>query len=350
MTGARLSTGSGRLERVERRRRVLAVRWLAIALTALTVLATAGARPVQAQDQYTLIVSGASGNATFKENHDRWRAALVTALRNLPAFDDDHLIVLAETPGPGMGRASRAGVRQAVARLAGQMGDDAVLYVVLVGHGSFDGIDAKFNLVGPDLEAAEWDALLRRLPGRLVFVNTTNASFPFLERLAGRGRIIVTATESAVQRYDTVFPEFFVEAFGEPAADNDKDGRISILEAFEFASFGVRRWYQRQGRLSTERALLDDTGDGRGTEAGQPGPDGLAAARLYLGAGLEEADVVRDPVLAPLVARRRALRQAVDDVKAAKDDMSADAYLGELERVLIDLARVSRQIRRRTSS
>ena len=317
----------------------------------LTIVVTSlGARPAVAQDQFTLLVTGASGGATFKENHDRWRAVLVTALRNLPAFDDDHLIALAETPGPGIGRASREGVRQAVQQLAGRMGEDAVLYVVLIGHGSFDGIDAKFNLAGPDLEAAEWDALLSRLPGRLVFVNTTSASFPFLERLAGRGRTIVTATESVVQRYDTVFPEFFVEAFVEPAADSDRDGRVSILEAFEFASFGVRQWYQQRGQLATERALIDDNGDGRGKEAGQPGQDGMTAARLYLGAGLEEAEVVTDPRLAPLVARRQALRQAVDDLKAAKANMSAEVYLGDLERVLIELARVSRQIRRASSS
>ena len=328
------------------------VAWLAkLCVGVLTLLVTGlGARPAVAQDQYTLLVTGASGGEKFKENHDRWRAALVTALRNLPVFDDDHLIVLAETPGPGIGRASGQGVRQAAEQLGGRMGEGAVLYVVLIGHGSFDGIDAKFNLVGPDLEAAEWDALLSRLPGRLVFVNTTSASFPFLEKLTGRGRTIVTATESAVQRYDTVFPEFFVGAFVEPAADRDKDGRISILEAFEFASFGVRQWYQQRGQLATERALLDDNGDGRGTEAGQPGPDGSRAARLYLGAGLEEAEVVTDPRLAPLVARREELRQVVDDLKAAKADRSAEAYLRDLERVLLELARVSRQIRLRASS
>ena len=321
-----------------------------VSVAVLTILVLGlGVRPTVAQDQYTLLVTGASGGAAFKENHDRWRASLVTALRTHPTFDDDHLIVLAETPGPGIGRASRAGVRQAAEQLAGRMGEDAVLYVVLIGHGSFDGIDAKFNLVGPDLEAAEWDALLSRVPGRLVFVNTTSTSFPFLARLSGRGRTIVTATESAVQRYDTVFPEFFVAAFVDPAADRDKDDRVSMLEAFEFASFGVRRWYQQMGRLATERALIDDNGDGRGTEAGQPGTDGLIAARLYLGAGLSEAEVVTDPRLAPLVARRQELRQAVDDLKAAKTDMRVEVYLDDLERMLIELARVSRQIRRASS-
>ena len=314
------------------------------------VMTGLGAGPALAQDQYTLLVTGASGGATFKETQDRWRATLVTALRTLPAFDDEHLVVLAETPGPGVGRASREGVRRAVEELAGRMGEDAVLYVVLIGHGSFDGIDAKFNLVGPDFEAAEWDALLSVLPGRLVLVNTTSASFPFLERLAARGRTIVTATQSAAQRYDTVFPEFFVGAFADASADRDKDGRVSILEAFEYASAGVERWYQQRGQLATERAVIDDNGDGRGTEAGQPGTDGLAAARLFLGAGLEEAALVTDPVLAPLVARRQALQMAVDDLKATKNDMATDVYLRRLEQLLIDLARVSRQLRLRAAS
>ena len=110
-----------------------------------------------------------------------------------------------------------------------------------------------------------------------------------------------------------------------------------------------RQWYQQRGQLATERALIDDNGDGRGKEAGQPGPDGVIAARLYLGAGLEEAEAAADPRLAPLVARRQALRQAVDDLKAAKAAMGAEVYLADLERVLIELARVSRQIRRASS-
>ena len=315
----------------------------------LLAVILAGAVPVasSAQDRYALVVSGASGGAAFQEKHARWRTALVTALRGSPRFDDDHLIVLAETPGPGVGRASRAGVRQALDRLAGRMGEDAVLYVVLIGHGSFDGVDAKFNLVGPDLEAREWDRWLRELPGRLVLVNTSSSSFPFLRRLSGPGRTVVTATESAAQRYDTVFPEFFIGSLTDDAADGDKDGRVSVLEAFEFASLGVREWYRRRGRLATERPLIDDNGDGRGREAGQPGPDGPVAARLHIGAGPAAASpAAADPAAAALLARRAALEEAVHALKAARPRLPAAAYLDELERTLIELARVSRQIRR----
>ena len=319
-------------------------RWAGVALSVVAIWVTDGGA-VLAQDQYTLLITGASGGAAYAARYDEWRSRLVTALRNVPGFDDQYLIVLAETPGPGVGRASRDGVRDAVDRLSERMDDEAVLYVVLMGHGSFDGIDAKFNLVGPDLEAREWSAWLDRVPGRVVVVNTTSVSSPFIERLSGRRRTIVTATESTVQRYDTVFPEFFVAAFVARAGDSDKNGRVSILEAFDFASREVRRWYQDQGRLSTERALLDDSGDGRGREAGQPGLDGLRAASQFLGAGPARADIVTDPQLAPLVARRDVLIEDLQELRAVKTQMSPDAYLRELERMLVELARVSRRLR-----
>ncbi len=297
------------------------------------VLAGAAPAALSAQDRYALVISGASGGAAFQERHAQWRTALVTALRGAPRFDEDHLIVLAETPGPGVGRASRAGVRQALDRLADRMDEDAVLYVVLIGHGSFDGVDAKFNLVGPDLEAREWDRWLRELPGRLVFVNTSSSSFPFLRRLSGPGRTVVTATESAAQRYDTVFPQFFIGSLTDDAADEDKDGRVSVLEAFEFASFGVRQWYRQRGRLATERPLLDDNGDGVGREAGLPGLDGQAAARLHVGAGRGAAlPPSTDPAVALLMARRAALEEAVNELKAVRPRMSEASYLEGLER------------------
>ena len=305
---------------------------------------------VIAQDHYTLLVTGASGGTGFQTQFDEWRATLVTALRNQPTFDDDHLVVLTETPGPGVGRASADGVRQALDKFAQRAMYDAVLYVVLIGHGSFDGVDAKFNLVGPDLEAAAWRTLLDGIPGQVVVVNTTSASFPFLSRLSGPNRIVVTATESTVQRYDTVFPQFFVEAFADLSADRDKNGRVSLLEAFDFASARVRQWYQQHGRLATERALLDDNGDGRGREAGQPGPDGSIAARLHLGAGSETPSLRADPLLRPLVTQRQILMRAIRDLLAVKSQMAEFDYLREVERLLVDLARVSREIRVRSRS
>ena len=305
---------------------------------------------VHAGDYFTLVVSGASGGAEYAERYDRWRSGLVAALRAQPGFRADHLLVLAETPGPGVGCATREGVRRAIGELAPRMDEQSVLFILLLGHGSFDGRDAKFNLVGPDLEAAEWAALVDPLPGRLVFVNTTAASEPFLAPLAGGGRIVITATESPVQRYATIFPEFLIRAFVDSAGDVDRNGRVSVWEAFVYASAGVRRWYQERGRLATERALLDDTGDARGIDAGD-GDDfprvGLAAA-VYVGAGVDEVSTGRGEELDRLAARRAALDIEVAELRASRDSMAPERYAAELERLLLELARVSRDMRRLT--
>lgn len=310
----------------------------------LVALVAAWTAPVSAQDRFALVVSGASGGEPYAERYDRWRAAMVATLRGDLRFPDAHLFVLGETPGSGVGRASREGIRQAIAGLRDRMTGAALLLVVLIGHGTFDGVDAKFNLVGPDLEAREWRDLLDPLPGRLIFVNTTSASFPFMGRLADEGRIIITATDSAAQRYATRFSEFFVTGFDPASTDFDKDGRVSIWEAFMFASREVQRWYEQQGRLSTERPVLDDTGDGVGKEAGEPGLDGLLARRTFLEPAVEPA-LGDNPALIELFDRRERLEAEVDALKARRDDMTPDAYARELERLLIALARVSREIR-----
>ena len=320
--------------------------WAAAVFPALLVAPDAAV----AGDYFALIVSGASGGSEYAERHDRWRSGLVAALRAQPGFRDDHLLVLAEAPASGAGYATREGVRRAVQEIAVRMNEQSVLLVLLLGHGTFDGQEAKFNLVGPDLAAADWAALVDPLPGRLVFVNTTAASAPFLAPLARAGRIVITATESPVQRYATVFPEFLTRAFVDAAGDADRNGRVSVWEAFAYASAGVRRWYQERGRLATERALLDDTGDGRGIDAGDGGdgaPVGPAAA-VYVGAGAGDVSTGRGEEMDRLAIRRAALDVEVAELRAARESMPPERYAAELERLLLELARVSRDMRRLT--
>ena len=226
---------------------------------------------------------------------------------------------------------------------------DDVLLIVLIGHGTFDGTDAKFNLVGRDLESAEWSELLRALPGRLIFVNTASASFPFLERLAAPRRIVVTATDSPAQRFDTVFPEYFIRSLSDTAADIDKNGRISVWEAFAAASASVGRHYQQRGQLSTERALLDDNGDGVGNEPATPAADGSYASRTYLDESLPGA-APTDETLLKLLQRKTVLEAEADDLKIRKAFLSAAEYAKEFERIMIELAQVSHDIRARTKS
>ena len=317
-----------------------------VATAGLVLLAAPGA--ADARDYFTLIVSGASGGPEYAERHDRWRSGIVAALRVQPGYRDDHLLVLAETPGPGIGRATREGVRRAVEELAARMDEQSVLWILLLGHGTFDGREARFNLVGPDMTAVEWAALVDPLPGRLVFVNTTAASAPFLGPLAKPGRVAITATESPVQRYATVFPEFLARAFVDEAGDLDRNGRLSVWEAFAYASAGVRRWYEERGRLATERALLDDAGDGRGVDAGDDEGAlraGLAAA-VYVGAGVEDVAAGGSGEMARLAARRAALDVEVAELRAARESLPPERYAAELERLLLELARVSRDMRR----
>ncbi len=299
-----------------------------------------------AQQRFALIVSGASGGSPYAERYDRWRGALVSSLRSDLHFQEEDLFVLAETPGPRVGRASQEGIRQVTRTLARRLSDDATLLVVLIGHGTFDGIDAKFNLVGPDLDAAEWRSLLEPLPGRLIFANTTSASFPFLEHLTGERRIVITATNSPEQRYETQFAAFFVEALKTEASDFDKDGRVSIWEAFTRASSGVERWYEQQGRVSTERPILDDTGDGVGKVAGEPGLDGTLARRVFLDRSAE-ADQISDRRLSGLLDQRKSLELEVEVLKARVGQLARHTYEAEMEILLLKLARVSHEIRAR---
>ena len=161
---------------------------------------------------------------------------------------------------------------------------------------------------------------------------------------------MIAATASPAQRYDTVFPRFFSAAVGDPAADADKDGRVSVWEAFMSASAQVRRWYQQEGRLATERAVLDDSGDGIGGDADRPGDDGRLAASLYFGAGVARPAALDNPALAPLVARREALEAEVAALRERKDTLPEAEYAQELERLLVELARVSRELRRAASN
>jgi hypothetical protein len=301
-----------------------------------------------AEDRYALIVSGAAGGPAYVQPYEQLVADLSKTLVERLKFDREKVTVFSDTDRPGAA-ATAENVRRALTAISRSMGRDDLLFVMLIGHGTFDGVDAKFNLVGPDLESAEWSTLLKPLPGRLVLVNTTAGSFPFLERLAGPHRVVITATDSAAQRFDTVLAQYFIKALADEGADLDKNGRISIWEAFASASAGVRRHYQQRGQLSTERALIDDNGDGVGKESNDPGEDGSYASRTYLDESLPDA-APTDEVLLKLLQRRATLETEVEDLKIRRTFLPATEYAKEFERIMIELAKVSRDIRVRAKS
>jgi hypothetical protein len=311
----------------------------------LAALAAPAAAPAMAAERYALIVSGANGDASYADQYGKWRAALVTALHEQLKIDERQIETLFDG-GDAAHAATAAGVRHAIENLRANLRADDLLVIFMIGHGTFDGVEAKFNLVGPDLSGAEWAALLKPLPGRLVIVDATAASFPYLERLAGPRRIVITATDSAAQRFDTVFPEYFIKALTDTSADIDKNGRVSIWEAFLASSLGVRRYDEQRGQLATERALLDDNGDGIGREAGGEGDDGSVASRSYLDADVPGAAPTDEELLA-LLQKRATLELDIEDLKQRRLLMTPDDYQKEFERIMIELARVSRDVRRK---
>jgi hypothetical protein len=298
--------------------------------------------PALAAERYAVIVSGAAGGEVFAALMQKWRLDLAQILKSRFAFPDANVTVLDED-ATGDLKSTAENVRDTFAILRSRLTRDDTLFLVFLGHGTFDGMDAKFNLVGPDLSATDWRGLLGGLPGRMVVVNTTETSFPFIQELSIRGRIVITATDSIQQRFATVFPEFFVRALADPAIDVDKDGRVSIWEAFVAGSAGVKQYYEQGGRLASERPLLDDNGDAEGREADTPGADGDLARTVFLDSSVGATST--NPVMADLERRRLELERKLEDLKLRRSSMSEAQYQAEAERILVELAKINQQIR-----
>jgi hypothetical protein len=226
------------------------------------------------------------------------------------------------------------------------------LWIVLLGHGTFDGREAKFNLRGPDvsdLELAGWLAPIKR---PVVVLDCSASSGPFLNRLSGPDRIIVTATRSGHEQNFARFGEYLAEAIGDPRADLDKDGQVSLLEGFLTAGNRVNEYYRTRSQLATEHALLDDNGDKLGTPAdffhgvrttrrAKDGAavDGARAHQLHL------IKSERERAIPPETRRRRdQLELAVAALRDKKDKLTEDDFYAQLEKLMLDLARLYRGV------
>ena len=297
---------------------------------------------------FLLIVVGLAGDPEHGELFAKWGTALADASAKV-GVARERLIYLADAKGEGSkanGRATREEIEKALAAFAKTATSDDVVYVVLFGHGSFDGQTARFNLPGRDMTPADFNALLRKVPGRVVFVNTSSSSGPFVEELSAPGRTIIAATRSGAEQFTTLFGGYFVEAFATDSADADKNGRISMLEAFQYARTEVGRAYEREGLLATEHAMLDDNGDKNGSQTPSPtGADGKLAAGLSLGSAADAAPLPEDPRLRALHLDRRDLERRVESLRLLKDSMPPAKYTSELERLVTDLALKTREIR-----
>ena len=304
------------------------------------------AAPAYAQATHLAVIVGLAGEPEHAELFTRWAGTLVDASAGwVSRTSSIWRRSPRSTPKRVTGRSTKDEVVKAFDKLAAA-GEDDVVFIVLFGHGSFDGRVAKFNLPGPDLTPADFEPLLKKMRSRhVVFVNTASASGPFIEALAGPGRTIVTATRTGAERFATLFGGYFADALAGADADADKNRRISVLEAFVYAKREVATAYEREGIMSTEHALLNDSG---GEGIPNPAPDGKqgkVAAVLSLGSASASDPLPADPKLRALYLERRDLERRIEALKLLKGSMPAERYAGELEKMATDLALKTRQIR-----
>jgi len=293
-----------------------------------------------AQSTHLIIVVGLPGDPEHGELFTKWGTTLAATATDRLGIPRDHVTLLQGE------QATRQAVEKALGALAARAGADDTVAIVLFGFGTYANSVAKFNLPGPDMTPDDFAAPLARVQSkRVIFVDTTSASGPFIETLSRPGRVIVTATRTGAEVYATLFGGFFVDAFSRDAADADHDGKVSILEAFDYARKTVAATYQREGLLPTEHALLDDNGDKEGSlEPSRDGKDGAAASVLALGALHAEA-LPADEKLRALYLERQDLERRIDSLKLLKGGMDPDKYAAELEKLATDLALKTRQIR-----
>jgi len=307
----------------------------------VALLYCALAAPAAAQDTHVLVITGVSGDDEHAQRFHKWAATIVDAARQRGGVPDANVAYLAEKPelDPARirGRSTKENVEKAFADIAARARPNDEVFILLIGHGSFDGRQAAFNLPGPDLTSAEYAALLAKLQTeRVVFVNTAAASGGFLTALAGPGRTIVTATKTGGERNETRFPSYFVEAFEGDAADADRNGRVSVFEAFEYARTKVAKSYEQEGLILTEHAAIDD------------GNEGKFAATLFLESDRTRAAAtasIADPALRALVEQQRALEDQIAVLKLRRAGMDTAQYDEQMEKLLTDLALKTRAIR-----
>lgn len=304
-----------------------------------------------AKQSHLVILVGLGGDDEHRERFHEWAARFREAVIERHGISAEQVSYLGEKPemAPEIitGKSTKENILATFGELQKAVAPGDQVYVVLFGHGSFTGDEARFNLPGPDLTTADFEALLAPFGEQLVvFVNTASASGEFMSSLSADNRVIVTATKSGNERNETQFGKFFVDAYAGEEADTDKNERVSVLEAFDYARLSVDRYYAEENLLKTEHAQLDDNGDGVGIPAPSDEEGRFAGSTYFL--ATEPVEAYADPELRALVEKRQELEGRVEALRLQKSTMPEDLYNKELESLLLELARVSQQIEERS--
>ncbi|TDU71261.1 hypothetical protein EI77_02383 [Prosthecobacter fusiformis] len=291
-------------------------------------------QPTRARDLEVMLIVGAAGEEQYGKLFD----AQVTAWKEACTKASVQVSVIGQDGGEDDLKKLESGLKKAVSTQEGQ------LWLVMIGHGTFDGREAKFNLRGPDLTARQLGEWLKPILREVVFIQTASAGAGFIPPVSGKNRVIVSATKGADEIYYTRFGEYFAPAIGGlPEADLDQDRQVSLLEAFLYASKMTAEFYEKEGRLATEHALLEDNGDGTGTraevfegvKAKDTKADGARAGQIALVLSEEETKLTDEQR-----QKRDALERELDVLKGKRGEFGEDLYYTELEKLLRSLAEV----------
>jgi hypothetical protein len=322
------------------------------------------ARPAGAEadpNKFAIIISGVGGEDIYTKKFTSQAFRLHDALTGRLGFSEKNVTLLTETGASGaedgfadpdrpsggyVGRSTEDEVRKAFDRVKAASKPNSLLLVVLIGHGSFDNQEPKFNLVGPDFAAKDYAKLLASVPAkRIIFVDCSSSSGEFIKPLSAEGRIVITATRSGNEQNITTFADNFIRALTDDAADADKNGRLSMLEVFNYATKLTADSYKEKDQLATEHALLDDNGDGVGHEKAEAGDGPLAGVTYLDSKPIQEAN--GDPQMARLLDGRQQLEERIGALKTKKSEMKAEDYDAELEKLLVELAKLNQEIKSR---
>ncbi len=285
---------------------------------------------------YYVIVAGLGGEPDYEQ---RFTAAAKDLDRVFKASGETaHVATLTGA------QSTASQVRETLASVARDAKPDDDFVLILIGHGSFDGVEYKFNLVGPDLTGAQIAEMCDRISARRqLVVNTTSASGGSVATLERPGRAVVVATKSGTEKNATVFARDRVEALQDPAADTDKSDSISAMEAFAYAAKKTAAFYDSQKRLATEHAVFDDVGRGDPVREAGNGQGQLMTSItvLRLGGALQASN---DPAKRALLAKKEELEQRIDTLKYQKAAMDPSDYKKQLTAALVELARVQEEL------
>jgi len=328
MDASVVGLGMAAAQKVGRSMKNLLLRFLLFGLFATALPAYAGV--------YYVTVAGLGGEPDYEQRFTASAKDLDKLFKESGA--GAHVFTLT---GAQATRANLSGVLANIARDA-RPEDDFVL--ILIGHGSFDGVEYKFNLPGPDISATELAGLCDKVPARRqLIVNTTSASGGSVTALQRPGRAVIAATKSGTEKNATVFARYWVEALQDPTADVDKSDSISALEAFEYAEHKTAAFYESQKRLATEHAVFEDTGKDEAVRAPQKNEGALMASFTLLRIG-ESQKAANDPAKRALLAKKEELEQKIDALKYQKAAMDPAEYKQQLLQALLELSEVQQEL------